>query len=173
MNELKPCPFCGGSAGISMAGLRNCIVSCNAGAKCIAIAKNDEVDSAVSKWNTRPLEDSLFCQVDELKLSLLSRDRELAEAYAESEQQAEIIGGHIDAITKVNMEKRAVEVELERARGAIIKEGMDVNRLNGLLDRVEDEYTSFEMDDGLESVGNMKAIGHLLAQRGAKQREGE
>ena len=69
MSELKPCPFCGGNA-------YECDYTHPNGGdwyfvKCdVCDAKSDEYHTqevANNKWNTRPIEDALRAEVEQLK----------------------------------------------------------------------------------------------------------
>lgn len=66
MDELKPCPFCGGSAAVNI-GPSIVTVQCE---KC-----GEEHDYAKhgdwrDDWNTRPIEDALRAQVEQLTAAL-------------------------------------------------------------------------------------------------------
>lgn len=62
MSELKPCPFCGGSAGIEKRGThrQSMIISCHS---CGCDLESGDVigltDPQQYQWNTRPREDKL------------------------------------------------------------------------------------------------------------------
>ena len=67
-DELKPCPFCGGTSVILDEPIHedSYAVICNT--KCGAIGPEDEDgEKAIEFWNTRPLEDALLKRVKELE----------------------------------------------------------------------------------------------------------
>ena len=76
--NLKRCPFCGGEAKcIEFYGLYH-VICCN----CYVAGKDCSTrESAVSAWNTRPIEDELHGRIEELE-SENKRLREALEFYA-------------------------------------------------------------------------------------------
>jgi len=65
MGKLRECPFCGGEAELVGQGRApECFVRC----KCDLMSNFEE--GAVSKWNTRPIEDSLKKEIEMLKLQV-------------------------------------------------------------------------------------------------------
>ena len=79
--ELKPCPFCGGEAKcIEFYGLYH-VICCN----CYVAGKDCSTrESAVSAWNTRPIENELSGKIGKLE-SENKRLREALEFYANTD----------------------------------------------------------------------------------------
>ena len=64
--ELKPCPFCGGEARlIEMQGISE--IYC---AKCCISTGQCRENTAINRWNTRPVEDALKAEIDGLNIEL-------------------------------------------------------------------------------------------------------
>ena len=83
--ELKPCPFCGGEAKcIEFYGLYH-VICCN----CHIAGKDCSTrESAVSAWNTRPIEDELVEKIGKLKAKK-KRLREALEVILDEAQKDE------------------------------------------------------------------------------------
>lgn len=52
---LLPCPFCGRTDTLEMAGARSHYVLCNCGGTCVAGPSGDTESEAITRWNTRAL----------------------------------------------------------------------------------------------------------------------
>lgn len=66
--ELKPCPFCEGNAGVTCDGPESAEYYYGECRKCQAIGEASESwHEAVAAWNTRPIEDALRDRIDALE----------------------------------------------------------------------------------------------------------
>ena len=114
--KLKPCPFCGGDAGVFQ-----WTVTTTAHVRCksCSVQQNDYVSKeiAVAAWNNRPLETTLETKNAELKAKIAKLDSvyALAERYTNSEAAALIreLSRENDELT---VENKALEAEIERLK---------------------------------------------------------
>ena len=81
MSELKPCPFCGGKASPGQPGYVHDVGCSNHFEVDPSICRNDGTYS-YEEWNTRPIEDALRAENDQLEADLLKMT-----ANAEKERQ--------------------------------------------------------------------------------------
>lgn len=97
MNELKPCPLCGGSATKGMFSVW-CVRCGNQTPEDVDITSEE----IIKKWNTRPIEDALRSHVEELTTALENRMPEAERRIAELEKAAK---EQADAISVMTWEK--------------------------------------------------------------------
>ena len=81
--ELKPCPLCGEESAVGYStGFKR--VRCNS-CFCGTEPSIEGPEKAISRWNTRPIEDSLRAEAQE-------RDRKIAAQAEEIERLREVLG---------------------------------------------------------------------------------
>lgn len=65
--KLKPCPFCGGKAGIQSAFGQHKVICLSCG---VVSETHDEKEKAIEVWNSRPIEDEKDAEIARLRDAL-------------------------------------------------------------------------------------------------------
>lgn len=100
--ELKACPFCGSDAITTWYGKRAVIWCSNETCPMMNVDTGDlPIDEAKTHWNTRPLEDALRKQLEDLSINYKLRDTQVDALLAKLEKAKE-------ALSKTNMRLQAL-----------------------------------------------------------------